>query len=751
MKHIISLIVCILITTQQFAQAVKKVNADKQVKENISKIDSIKAFAKQAYNLLNKDSVKIFGYINRIDSLSRTINYQEGIAEALLIKGKYYISKAKGLKALNCFNVAHKIIINLKDESKIAYNKINLANGNIIEGDRNEAIKYVQEAENVFKKQNDTAGLIIAYSAIAVAYQDKAMYGLAIDYNIKSAELQEAQKNQKGIGSIYNNIGRQLYEIKNFSESIKYFNLGIKKAKEENDLRLLGIIYVNKANAYIQQQEYEQGKKMLLSANENFEKIGFKRGSQTCYNNLGAISLRIQQYSDAINFLNKSLQIATENDNIVGVALIEHNIGYGYLGLKKYTESLNWYQKAEATAIKAKADNYTFSEIYRYRAKLDSAMGNFSSAYNYKAKYQELYESMMNEKSIKLVNEAEIKFETVKKENKILLLSKADSIKALQIKTQQAALTQQLYGLAQADLKIAGDSLLLYNQQQKILNNKLDSAVRAEKIITLTKEDLRKQLALNKKNSVIGIIILAAIVVIAGSYVFLKKKRLEYKLVLAAEQTRQRDALAKAVISAEEAERKRIAGDLHDGVGQIFSAVKMNLSALVDRVNITDEYDKLLAEKTMALVDESCKEVRIISHKMMPNMLLKSGIVADIRSFISKIDGKVLKIYFETKGFQEQLEFSEEIVLYRAIQELVNNVIKHSGANELHILLEKSNKQILVKIIDNGVGFNYEDAVVKNGLGLKNIKVRIEYLRGTINFTSNQPTGTIATIVIPFA
>mgnify|MGYP006159472293 CR=1 FL=1 len=121
---------------------------------------------------------------------------------------------------------------------------------------------------------------------------------------------------------------------------------------------------------------------------------------------------------------------------------------------------------------------------------------------------------------------------------------------------------------------------------------------------------------------------------------------MEQKALLVAEQIKQRELLTQAIIEAEEAERKRIASDLHDGVGQLFSAVKMNLGGLLNRVELKKEEDQFLAEKTMALVDESCKEVRVISHKMMPNFLLKSGIASDIKSFIEKIDENMRKMQF---------------------------------------------------------------------------------------------------------
>jgi signal transduction histidine kinase len=254
-------------------------------------------------------------------------------------------------------------------------------------------------------------------------------------------------------------------------------------------------------------------------------------------------------------------------------------------------------------------------------------------------------------------------------------------------------------------------------------------------------------LEINKKNNTIAIIAIVAALILFIGYAFYRRNQLQQQAIFAEEQTKQREQITKAVIDAEEAERKRIASDLHDGVGQLFSAVKMNLAGLIDRIDLPKDEDKFLAEKTLALVDESCKEVRVISHKMMPNFLLKSGIASDIRNFIEKIDEQKLKITFETSGFTDQLEYNEEVILYRVIQELINNVIKHAEANELYLLLQKNKENILVEVSDNGKGFDF--ANIEAGLGLKNIKVRLQYLKGTVAFLPNKPSGTTVKINIP--
>ena len=203
------------------------------------------------------------------------------------------------------------------------------------------------------------------------------------------------------------------------------------------------------------------------------------------------------------------------------------------------------------------------------------------------------------------------------------------------------------------------------------------------------------------------------------------------------------------MIVAEENERKRIAADLHDGVGQMMSAAKMNLSAFENDIPFTNDGQKQSFEKIISLVDESCKEIRAVSHQMMPNALLKSGLASAIKEFIDKIDTRVLKVNLHSEGLNERLDGNVETVLYRVIQECVNNVIKHSGANSLDISLIKDADGIAATIEDNGKGFNAKDKEKFEGIGLKNILSRIGFLKGTVDFDSSPGKGTLVAIHVP--
>ena len=209
---------------------------------------------------------------------------------------------------------------------------------------------------------------------------------------------------------------------------------------------------------------------------------------------------------------------------------------------------------------------------------------------------------------------------------------------------------------------------------------------------------LEQQFNLKRKNYLItGISCLLILGLLLSYFIHTKNKIKQHAKLKEALFTQQQLSTA-AVMTAEENERQRIAKDLHDGVGKMMSTAKMNLSAFGNDLQIKDAAQQLSLERIISLVDESCKEVRTVSHQMMPNMLLKSGLGKAVADFIDKIDQRILKVQLHTEGINERIEEHIEIVLYRVLQESVNNVIKHSAATQLDISLIKDKEGTSVTI-----------------------------------------------------
>ncbi|MCU0473469.1 MAG: histidine kinase [Bacteroidales bacterium] len=202
-----------------------------------------------------------------------------------------------------------------------------------------------------------------------------------------------------------------------------------------------------------------------------------------------------------------------------------------------------------------------------------------------------------------------------------------------------------------------------------------------------------------------------------------------------------------AIINTEENERKRFANDLHDGLGPILSTVKMSLSSLTER--ISDPSGTVILSNTNHLVNEALNTIKDISNNLSPHVLSNFGLSSAISAFTMKINQtKTIGIEFKSNMENLRLENDKEAVLYRAVCELINNSIRHSGASRIEIELNKHEKFITLQFSDNGRGFD-TSALSKEdikGMGLANIETRVKTVEGVFILESTPGRGTSALI-----
>ncbi|MEO1449923.1 MAG: sensor histidine kinase [Bacteroidota bacterium] len=200
-------------------------------------------------------------------------------------------------------------------------------------------------------------------------------------------------------------------------------------------------------------------------------------------------------------------------------------------------------------------------------------------------------------------------------------------------------------------------------------------------------------------------------------------------------------ALLAASIQSQENERQRIARDLHDEIGAMLSTVKMKVSQARRKAN--PDLSPGLAE-TADLLSDSIQNVRRISHALLPPVLEKFGLAAAVRNLIDSArtdDGPRLE--FQAKGKELRWELQQELGLFRVVQELLNNALKHAKAQEIAVQLVMRPDQIQLEMTDDGAGFDFaEKKAASAGLGLKNIESRIQTIGGEVLFESKLGMGT---------
>lgn len=205
-----------------------------------------------------------------------------------------------------------------------------------------------------------------------------------------------------------------------------------------------------------------------------------------------------------------------------------------------------------------------------------------------------------------------------------------------------------------------------------------------------------------------------------------------------------------AIINTEEKERKRIAKDLHDGLGPLLASFKMSLSALKPGKYANENMREIYAN-TILLADEAVKSMKEISNNLSPHILENFGIANAIQSFINTFDlaGKV-KIEFRTNAEKKRYDSDTEIILYRAVCELMHNSFKHSEASKILISLDEEGGVLKLLYQDDGKGFDPEKVLSHDatGIGLHNIRSRVSSINGTFSIESLPGEGTVASIEV---
>jgi signal transduction histidine kinase len=423
-------------------------------------------------------------------------------------------------------------------------------------------------------------------------------------------------------------------------------------------------------------------------------------------------------YDEALKRYNASLKIAQSLKDSVGIAYALNFIAGVQTIQKKFDDAeKNLLQALEIR--KNLKDSFTIALTYTDLGATLSAKGDRAKAASYLAASNQMaekihYPELMSNNYNELGSIAQ---------------QQGDFQKALDYYQKRAAIRDSLFSMEKT-------------KQIEELNTKYET-IKKEQEIQQQRFRITRQ-----KLLIAGISVLLVLGILLGASQY-KRYKLKQETRLKNALLKQQEQATRAVIEAEEKERQRIAKDLHDGVGQMMSAAKMNLSAFESEMKFTGADQQLAFEKIIQLVDESCREVRSVSHNMMPNALLKNNLSLAIREFVDKLDQKKLQVHLYTEGLDERLDSNVETVFYRVIQECVNNVIKHSGANELDISIVKDKDGISATIDDNGKGFDITDKDKFDGMGLKNIITRVEYLRGTVDFDSTPGKGTLVALHVP--
>jgi signal transduction histidine kinase len=627
---------------------------------------------------------------------------------------------------------------------------------------------------------------------------------------IGKIEAQSAADSLKKIISAERNDTRKVDLLLKLCEVYRYSDRDSCLAYGNKTIKLLQQIKdtddIPKAELYVISYYYLSGKSdsALLMIKKNIPLLQSKPELQSTlakyYSTGGLCYMKLDQKKEALGFFYTALRIAEKNhDNDTQIKAFV-NIGWAMMELNQYEQAIvNFYKAIAFMEDNDMTGGRYSSVIYNNLASCYGSLDKVDSAYKYaeiaigkahalddfaaeanglfilgtaqqkKGKLQDALQSFLKAKPLR--EQAGDPFYIVSDHAELSQLYArlgktkegiATAMEALDIAKENniSAKLPMIYSSLAANYEAAKDfenATLMYRKISELKDSMYADASPKALAEMRTRYETEKQewiiqqqqAKIQRQNfmflGIAGLVLMISLL----AYSQYKRYKLRKEAQLQAEIMRQQEMSTKAVIEAEEEERQRIARDLHDSIGQMMSAAKMNLSAFESEASFVTEEQRQSFDKIIQLVDDSCKEVRHVSHNMMPHALLKNSLASAIGDFIDKIDKKALQVHLYTEGLDEKLDANREIVFYRVIQECVNNVIKHAGATTLDISLIREKEGISATIEDNGKGFDITDKEKFEGIGLKNIITRVEYLKGTAEFDSAPGRGTAISLHVP--
>lgn len=533
---------------------------------------------------------------------------------------------------------------------------------------------------------------------------------LALEYALKTG-------NKKVEAETYSVLGAREKYNGNYNESIKLHLKALAIKEANKDTLGMGITCNDIGIVYKNMDRFKEALPYYKKSNEYSRISGNWQGASMTYSNIGTIFSALKQVDSAKWYYNTALKVAKEINDTGCLVNALANLGEYYANQGDATQAKSYFEQS-LVIDRASGDNYGLV--------LDCInLGNLALGANQlkqAAAYFDEAEMVCKEEKLnkELIGALSGQFSLHKKlgnyEKAIAYLQQAQNVK---------------------------DSILNEetNQQVSELNTRYET-VKKEKTIGEQQSKIQRQRYLFG-----SVFVLLGLIALIAYYRY-KKLKVEDEIKLKQTILEQQEITTKSVLEAEEKERQRIASELHDGVGQLMTAAKMNLGALEHELNLDSEKKKTAYQKIMDLITESGKEVRKVSHNLMPNVLLKKGLSNAVQEFLNKIDARVIKVNLHAEGIQDKIDANTKAVLYRVIQECVNNVIKHSKASQLDININNDSDGVSVSIEDNGVGFDVH-SVKDQGLGLGNMKTRIEYLKGSIDIDSSPGKVTLVAIFVP--
>lgn len=551
---------------------------------------------------------------------------------------------------------------------------------------------------------------------------------MAVNCHLKALASRKTEGDQNKIAGTYNNIGICFKDLGAYEIALKFLDSSRTMKVKINSSTLTNTL-ISIANVYFDNGQFNYSKKLYSQVSQIETAKNNSKALALALRNLGNNYLRLGLLDSARLSFKRSLQISIEQGDSLNQAYSNLCMGRLYIESVHSWKAFDYLEVSRKT-FKRLNDTLALAMCVSNIGDGFSKIGSRDSALR---QYQKALALMSSHFDASLSLDLLTRILDIYNTKRL-----SDSIFCTYI---DLTIAQEILTHEQTAKHLA---------RFKILHN-------VEKI-TLDKITAQRERDLEKRKSMITAILLVASIAIAILITILFRQRLKTKNQLASknEELHQRklEELIKEqelekitkLMEGQEKERKRISGELHDGLGSLLATVKHHFEVVEDKMDTNKES----YVKAYGLLDQASEEVRRISHNMASNVLSKFGLVAALQDLCEMLNAsKKQKIELKVTGLEGRLENSTEIHLFRICQELVSNALKHAKASVISLQITMRADVLSLIIEDNGVGFKPEEAQQSTGMGLENLKARVAHLGGTMDIDSVIGRGTAFVIEVP--
>ena len=447
------------------------------------------------------------------------------------------------------------------------------------------------------------------------------------------------------------------------------------------------------------------------------------------HSKLAVVYLDIDDGQNAIRSFDRAIDIATRlNDTLYATNFLFNKAVVYVTTLKQYDSALYYFKKTEPFYRKHQHWEY-LSYNYNNQAQAYKNMGDYKAAIKYYHKADSIPLRQYNLKTKKIFYG-----------NMMDVYSKIGQFD-----------TAFYYSRRFSDIKDSINETAQNVNMASIKEQYDNEKLRADNLEADSKRLQNRNIAIGLGGGLLGVALI-------GFLMFKNTKRkqriAEQQREIEIQRTEkilkeQELATIDAMIAGQEKERERLADDLHDSVGATLAAAKLQFDHIRKNKEKLKDNDELY-DKTSALLEEAYNEVRTMAHIKNSGVIAKNGLLPAVQKLVKSVSGtNNLTIELQDFGLDERLENSLEITIFRVIQELVTNIIKHSNATEASISITQHTDMLSIIVEDNGKGFDIRKTYPKDGMGLANIERRVEHLEGSMEVDSTIGKGTTVLIDIP--